>query len=97
MRMQVILDSSFRPPEFSPYMGAGRQRRVQELDYFTVCLLRKVLSIPNFEIAFDFDEPLRVLCITLLNKILTLVKLQCLQNWIIAKNLMTKTISMGKL
>ena len=25
MRMQVILDSSFRPPGFSPYMGAGRK------------------------------------------------------------------------
>ena len=24
MRMQVILDSSFRPPGFSPYMGVGR-------------------------------------------------------------------------
>ena len=25
MRMQVILDSSFRPSGFSPYMGAGRK------------------------------------------------------------------------
>ena len=32
MRMQVILDSSFRPPGFSPYMGVGMERRVQELD-----------------------------------------------------------------
>ena len=32
MRMQVILDSSFRPPGFSPYMGR-EERRVQGLDY----------------------------------------------------------------
>ena len=31
MRMQVILDSSFRPPWFSPYMGQ-EERRVQGLD-----------------------------------------------------------------
>ena len=31
MRMQVILDSSFRPPGFSPYMGR-EERRVQGLD-----------------------------------------------------------------
>ena len=30
--MQVILDSSFRPPAFSPYMGR-EEKRVQELDY----------------------------------------------------------------
>ena len=32
MRMQVILDSSFRPPGFSPYMGR-EEKRVQGLDY----------------------------------------------------------------
>ena len=32
MRMQVILDSSFRPLGFSPYMGR-EERRVQGLDY----------------------------------------------------------------
>ena len=31
MRMQVILDSSFRTPGFSPYMGR-EERRVQGLD-----------------------------------------------------------------
>ena len=32
MRMQVILDSSFARPGFSPYMGR-EERRVQGLDY----------------------------------------------------------------
>ena len=32
MRMQVILDSSFARPGFSPIYGAGR-RRVRGLDY----------------------------------------------------------------
>ena len=32
MHMQVILDSSFRPPGISPYM-AREERRVQGLDY----------------------------------------------------------------
>ena len=32
MRTQVILDSSFRPPGFSPYMR-WEERRVQGLDY----------------------------------------------------------------
>ena len=32
MRMQVILDSSFRSPGFSPYMGR-EERRVQGPDY----------------------------------------------------------------
>ena len=32
MRMQVIVDSSFRPPGFSPYMRR-KERRVQGLDY----------------------------------------------------------------
>ena len=32
MRMQVILDSSFRPPGFSPYMRR-KERRVEGLDY----------------------------------------------------------------
>ena len=36
MRMQVILDTSFRPPGFSPYMGR-EERRVQGLDYFLTC------------------------------------------------------------
>ena len=35
MRMQVILDSSFRPPGFSPYTGR-EERRVQGLDYLTI-------------------------------------------------------------
>ena len=33
MRMQVILDSFFRPPGLSPYMGR-EERRVQGLDYY---------------------------------------------------------------
>ena len=32
MRMQAILDSSFRPPGFRPCMGQ-EERRVQGLDY----------------------------------------------------------------
>ena len=37
MRMQVILDSSFRPPGFSPYMGR-EERRVQGLDCKRGCV-----------------------------------------------------------
>ena len=40
MRMQVILDSSFARPGFSPYMGR-EERRVQGLDFEGKC------SLPN--------------------------------------------------
>ena len=44
--MQVILDSSFRPSGFSPYMGR-EERRVQGLDYLVCYFCFEIDQLPQ--------------------------------------------------
>ena len=59
MRMQVILDSSFRPPGFSPYMWR-EERRVPGLDYITLCLYPQILQKALFPVSLGtYNGPKR--------------------------------------
>ena len=59
MRMQVILNSSFRPPGFSPYMGR-EERTVPGLDYITLCLYPQILQKALFPVSLGtYNGPKR--------------------------------------